>query len=147
MRISDWSSDVCSSDLLASAAAWVCGNLLGWSPRSEILAAGIATFAVTAFLLTLLPDFLIRFVLWMLTHTIYRIRIVGAENVPSKGAALLVCNHLSFVDGLLVGACIQRFVRFMAWSGFFKKTPLGWLLATMKAIPVEHGKETKSEEQ
>src|SRR3546814_10028854 len=102
MRISDWSSDVCSSDLLASAAAWVCGNLLGWSPRSEILAAGIATFAVTAFLLTLLPDFLIRFVLWMLTHTIYRIRIVGAENVPSKGAALLVCNHLSFVDGLLV---------------------------------------------
>lgn len=129
--------------LLASAAAWVCGNLLGWSPRSEILAAGIATFAVTAFLLALLPDFLIRFVLWLLTHSIYRIRILGAENVPSRGPALLVCNHLSFVDGLLVGACIQRFVRFMAWSGFFKKTPLGWLLTTMKAIPVAPGKDAR----
>ena len=129
--------------LLASGAAWASGNLLGWSPRTEVLAAGIATFAVTAFLLTLLPDFLIRFVLWLLTHSIYRIRIVGAGNVPAKGPALLVCNHLSFVDGLLVGACVQRFVRFMAWSGFFKPGPIGWLLETMKAIPVAPGKDAR----
>ncbi len=129
--------------LLASAAAWAFGSLLGWGPRAEVLAAGIATFAVTVFLLTLLPDFLIRFVLWMLTHTVYNIRIVGQENVPAKGPALLVCNHLSFADGLLVGACIQRFVRFMAWSGFFKSGPLAWLLKTMKAIPVAPGKDAR----
>ena len=129
--------------LLASAAAWVSGSLLGWGPRTEVLAAGIATFAVTAFLLTLLPDFLIRFLLWLLTHSFYRIRIVGAAHVPLKGPALLVCNHLSFVDGLLVGACVQRFVRFMAWAGFFGKGPLGWLLETMKAIPVAPGKATR----
>lgn len=129
--------------LLASGTAWVTANLLGWGPRMEVLAAGLATFAVTAFLVTLLPEFLIRFLLWMLTHSIYRIRIVGQENVPAKGPALLVCNHLSFADGLLVGACIQRFVRFMAWSGFFKSGPLAWLLRTMRAIPVAPGKDTR----
>ena len=68
----------------------------------------------------MVPDFLVRFVLWMATHTIFRIRIVGQENVPFRGPALLVANHMSHVDGFLIGACVQRFVRFMVWKPYLR---------------------------
>jgi hypothetical protein len=80
------------------------GGALDLSARWIIVLAGLTALGVIAYLLVLLPDFVIRFMLWLLTHSIYRIRIVGPENVPLNGPALLVCNHLSFVDGLLVGA-------------------------------------------
>ena len=67
-------------------------------------------------MLSVVPEFLVRFSLWLLTHTIYRIRIVGQAARPVRGPALLVCNHLSHVDGSLVGACVQRFVRFLVYA-------------------------------
>ena len=121
--------------LLASGLAWVMGSALHWSTSAEVLAAGIGTFIATAVAIWQVPDYLARFLLWLATHTLYRIRIEGSENVPERGPALIVCNHMSFVDGLLVGACVQRFVRFMAWSGFFKGG-FGWFLRRMKVIPV-----------
>ena len=68
----------------------------------------------------MVPEFLVRFVLWMATHTIFKIRIVGQENVPFRGPALLVANHMSHVDGFLIGACIQRFIRFMVWKPYLR---------------------------
>jgi 1-acyl-sn-glycerol-3-phosphate acyltransferase len=56
---------------------------------------------------------LVRVGLWLLTHTIYRRARVGEHHVPPAGPALLVCNHLSHLDGLLVGACVPRPVRFL----------------------------------
>jgi acyl-[acyl-carrier-protein]-phospholipid O-acyltransferase/long-chain-fatty-acid--[acyl-carrier-protein] ligase len=121
--------------LLASGLAWLMGSALEWSTGTEILIAGIGTFLATVIAIWQVPDYLARFLLWLATHTLYRIRIEGSQNVPQQGPALLVCNHMSFVDGLLVGACVQRFVRFMAWSGFFKGG-FGWFLRRMKVIPV-----------
>jgi len=109
------------------------------SPNLIAALAGLLTLAVIAYLLILLPDFLIRFCLWMLTHSIYRIRIVNPENVPLNGPALLVANHLSFIDGLLVGSCVQRFVRFMVYAPFFKMPLLGKLFTLMRAIPTGGG--------
>jgi acyl-[acyl-carrier-protein]-phospholipid O-acyltransferase/long-chain-fatty-acid--[acyl-carrier-protein] ligase len=86
-----------------------------------------------------LPACLIRFSLWLLTNTLYRIRIVGPEHVPMRGPALLVCNHVSFVDGLLVGACVQRFVRFLIYRPIYEHKALHWLLRHMQAIPVQGG--------
>jgi acyl-[acyl-carrier-protein]-phospholipid O-acyltransferase / long-chain-fatty-acid--[acyl-carrier-protein] ligase len=119
----------------ASAVNFAFGSLLDLRPGTILFISGLMTFAVTLYLFILLPDFLIRFSLWLLTHSVYRIKIVGAENVPLNGPALLVCNHLSFVDGLLVGACVQRFVRFMAYAPFFAIPGLGWLFRKMHAIP------------
>jgi acyl-[acyl-carrier-protein]-phospholipid O-acyltransferase/long-chain-fatty-acid--[acyl-carrier-protein] ligase len=72
----------------------------------------------------------------MLTHTIYKIRIVGQENVPFRGPALLVCNHLSHVDGLIIGACLQHFIRFMVYRPYYEIWWLHWLFRMMNAIPV-----------
>src|SRR5262249_23016087 len=106
--------------LLASAALWLCRDVLHLSADRIILAFGVLTLASSVYVLSIVPEFLLRFSLWLLTHTIYRIRIVGQEHVPSRGPALLVCNHLSHVDGFLVGSCIQRFVRFLVYRPYYE---------------------------
>lgn len=122
--------------LLASGVLWSLGDLLHIQADQIILFLGFFTVAATVYILSILPDFLVRFTLWMLTHTIYRIRIVGQEHVPFRGPALLVCNHISHVDGLLVGASVQRFIRFMVYRPYYELKPLHWLFRRMKAIPV-----------
>ncbi len=126
--------------LLASATLWLLREYLQLPADRIILVAGFFTLLATGCALYLLPDFLVRFCLWFLTHTLYRIRIVGQENVPLHGPALLVCNHISFVDGLLVGSCVQRFIRFLVYKGIYDHKALNWFMRFMKTIPVESGK-------
>lgn len=122
--------------LFASAALWVFRDLLGIQADEIILIFGLLTLAVTFYILKILPNILIRFTLWMVTHTIYRIRIVGQEVVPVRGPALLVCNHGAHVDALLVAACIQRFIRFMIYRPYYELKTQHWLFRLMNAIPV-----------
>lgn len=127
--------------MLASGALWVCRDLLGLHPDRILLAFGVFTLAASVYVLSVVPEFLVRFSLWLLTHTLYRIRIVGQEHVPPRGGALLVCNHLSHVDGALVGSCIQRFVRFLVWKPYYEHWALNPLLRLLHAIPVGGGRE------
>jgi acyl-[acyl-carrier-protein]-phospholipid O-acyltransferase/long-chain-fatty-acid--[acyl-carrier-protein] ligase len=126
--------------LLASGVLWALRDLLQVPADRIILILGLFTLLATAYILRLLPEFLIRFILWILTHTIYRIRVVGREHVPFRGPALLVCNHMSHVDGLLVGACVQRFIRFMVYRPYYELKALHWLFRLMKAIPIQAGR-------
>ena len=126
--------------LLASGVLWVLRDLLQVPADRIIFILGLFTLVATAYILRLLPEFLVRFTLWMLTHTMYRIRVVGQEHVPFRGPALLVCNHMSHVDGLLVGACVQRFIRFMVYRPYYELKVLNWLFRLMKAIPVQAGR-------
>ena len=121
---------------LAAGAHWLLRSALDLAPDTIVLTLGFFTLVATAVVLRLLPDYFARFTLWLLTHTIYRIRIVGQEHVPFRGPALLVCNHVSYVDPLLVGASVQRFVRFMMYAPFYEMRSLNWLFRLMKAIPV-----------
>ena len=125
--------------LLASGALYLLADVLAFSPDRIVGLFGWVTFAVTLYMLTLIPDFLIRFVLWGVTHTFYRIRIVGQENVPFRGPALLVSNHVSFIDGFFVGACVQRFVRFLVYRPYYEQQPFHWVLRKMNAIPIQGG--------
>ena len=106
--------------LLASGMLWLLHDRLHVAPDKLILIFGFVTLAVTVYIVTVVPDFLVRFVLWLLTHTLFQIRIVGQENVPFRGPALLVANHMSHVDGFLIGACVQRFIRFMVWKPYLR---------------------------
>jgi acyl-[acyl-carrier-protein]-phospholipid O-acyltransferase/long-chain-fatty-acid--[acyl-carrier-protein] ligase len=125
--------------LLASAVLYVLGDRLRWSASQIIAITGVFTLVATVYVLRILPDFFVRFVLWMLTHTIYRITILGRPNIPLRGPALIIANHVSMIDGALVGACIQRFVRFMVFGPYYRKPGLHWLLSRLHAIPVTAG--------
>ena len=122
--------------LLASATLYSLHDKLHLSPATIILISGAVTIAVTVYIVMLAPEFLVRFLLWFATHTIFKIRIVGTENVPRRGPALLVANHMSHVDGMLIGACLQRFVRFMVWKPYYEMKAFHWFFKLSKAIPV-----------
>ena len=125
--------------LLSAGALWVCTTGFGMSADRVILTFGILTLISSVYVLSVVPEFLIRFCLWLLTHTVYRIRIVGQEHVPFRGPALLVCNHLSHVDGLLVGSCVQRFVRFLVYKPYYEHWAFHRLMKLMKVIPIAAG--------
>ncbi len=122
--------------LLASAILWLLSTPLHLPPNIIILILGLLTLALTFYAIYFLPDFFVRFMLWMLTHTLYRIRVIGEENMPVRGPALLVSNHVSFVDALLIGGSVQRFIRFMLHRDFYEMRPLNGLFRLMKVIPI-----------
>jgi acyl-[acyl-carrier-protein]-phospholipid O-acyltransferase/long-chain-fatty-acid--[acyl-carrier-protein] ligase len=121
---------------LAAGAHWLLKTALQLSPEQIILIIGLLTLIGTAATLYLLPVYVIRFVLWLLTHSIYRIRAVGGENIPATGPALLVSNHVSFVDALLIGASTERFICYMLHRDYYDRSGLNWFFRLMKAIPV-----------
>jgi acyl-[acyl-carrier-protein]-phospholipid O-acyltransferase/long-chain-fatty-acid--[acyl-carrier-protein] ligase len=127
--------------MLASAALSLLSDRLGLSPQRILLVFGVLTLLSSLYVLSVVPEFLIRFSLWLLTHTVYRIRIAGQEHVPSRGPALLVCNHLSHIDGLLVGACMQRFIRFLVYRPFYEHWAFHRLMKLMNVIPISAGRE------
>jgi acyl-[acyl-carrier-protein]-phospholipid O-acyltransferase/long-chain-fatty-acid--[acyl-carrier-protein] ligase len=108
----------------------------GVSGREIFLFASLALAGGFVWALTLVPDAFLRFLLIGLAHTIYRVRVVGRSNVPSDGGALLVPNHVSFADGLFIIASTDRPVRFVVYANYFDRLFIGWVLRSMKAIPI-----------
>jgi acyl-[acyl-carrier-protein]-phospholipid O-acyltransferase/long-chain-fatty-acid--[acyl-carrier-protein] ligase len=83
-----------------------------------------------------MPDSLTRLVVWVLVHSVYRMRVRGRENIPAKGGALLVSNHLSLVDALLLGGSTDRPVRFLMFKGLYERPILGFFARAARAIPI-----------
>jgi acyl-[acyl-carrier-protein]-phospholipid O-acyltransferase/long-chain-fatty-acid--[acyl-carrier-protein] ligase len=127
--------------MAASGALWLTRDVLAMPADRIILVFGILTLIASVYVLRVVPEFLVRFCLWSITHSIYRIRIVGQQHVPARGPALLVCNHLSHIDGALVGASIQRFVRFLVYKPYYEHWAVNPLLRMLNAIPVGSGRD------
>ena len=125
--------------ILSTGLFWLFHDDLGIRPDRITFVLGLLTLAVTAYVLTLVPEFFVRLVLYLLTHTVFRIRVDGQENVPYRGPALLVANHMSYVDGFLIGASVERFLRFMVWKPFFSVPFLRWFFRLTKAMPAGNG--------
>ncbi len=123
--------------LLASGLLWFLHDKMGLSPDRLILLAGFATLGVTVYIASVTDVFALRFLCWALTHSIFRIQTVGEENVPRRGAALLVSNHMSYVDGFLINASQERIVRFMVLKTIYNLKPLKWFFRKTYAIPVD----------
>jgi acyl-[acyl-carrier-protein]-phospholipid O-acyltransferase/long-chain-fatty-acid--[acyl-carrier-protein] ligase len=122
--------------VLAAAVHWFLKSLLQLSPEAIILLTGLLTLGGTVAILYFLPDYFVRLILWLFTHSIYRIKIVGEENLPLKGPALLISNHVSFVDAFMVGGALPRLVRFMLHREYYDLRGLTWFFRLMHAIPV-----------
>lgn len=106
------------------------------SPAAIFMVAGLGTIPVSIYVVRLLPDVTLRFVFWLASHSIYRLRIYGREHVPEKGGALLVANHVSWVDGVLVLVSTSRLVRFLVYSDYAERAGLAWMARVMRVIPI-----------
>jgi 1-acyl-sn-glycerol-3-phosphate acyltransferase len=121
----------------AAVLALVVQRALGWSIPQLYLATGIATAIVSLIIFSLVPEFFMRFIAWILTHALYRAKIIGIDdNVPDEGPALIVCNHVSYTDPVVLMGSIPRPTRFVMYHKIFKTPGLSWFFRTARAIPI-----------
>jgi 1-acyl-sn-glycerol-3-phosphate acyltransferase len=105
---------------------------------------GLMNAAVAAYIYFLVPEFLMRFLCWILVHTVYRLRATGLENIPAKGPAVVICNHVSFVDPLVLMAASPRPITFVMDHRIFKTPVISFIFRTSKAIPIAPAKENQA---
>jgi 1-acyl-sn-glycerol-3-phosphate acyltransferase len=124
--------------LFMIASSVITGAMLraGFTVPQVFLALGIANALVAAYIFLLVPEYLLRFVAWVASRLVYRFRISGDEHIPTRGAAILVANHVSFVDAVLLMAASPRPIRFIMDHQIFRVPVLGWLFRLGKAIPI-----------
>jgi 1-acyl-sn-glycerol-3-phosphate acyltransferase len=129
--------------LFMVAAALLAMLLLraGLNIPQIFLVTGILNALVAAYIFSLVPEFLVRFLAWLLIHTIHRVRSVNAERLPSHGAAILVCNHVSYLDAVVIMAVSPRPIRFVMDHTIFRIPVLSWLFRTARAIPIAPARE------
>ena len=108
----------------------------GFTIAELFLLVAILNALVAIYIYTLVPEFLMRFLVWLLIHSIYHVRTKGLENIPEQGPVVLVCNHVSFVDALIIGGCIRRPVRFVMYYKIFDLPVLNFVFRTAKAISI-----------
>ncbi|MBC8747840.1 MULTISPECIES: MFS transporter [Paraburkholderia] len=108
----------------------------GFGIPAIFLVTALLNVVVAGYIYSLVPEFLLRFIAWLLVHTLYRIRLVHAERIPEEGAAVLVCNHVSFVDAIVIMAESPRPIRFVMDHQVFRSPVVGWLFRHAKAIPI-----------
>ncbi|UGQ44992.1 MFS transporter [Massilia endophytica] len=129
--------------LFMVAAAGVAMLLLGhgFTIPQLFLATAIMNAVVAVYIFSLVPEFLMRFLAWLLIHTLHRVKVQSADRIPEEGAAVLVCNHVSYVDAIVIGAASPRPIRFVMDHRIFNTPLLGWIFRTAKAIPIAPAKE------
>ncbi|MDP5238832.1 MFS transporter [Uliginosibacterium sp. 31-16] len=126
----------------AGFAAVALGN--GLSIPQIFLITALMNAMVAVYIYGLVPEFLIRCIVWVLIKTVYRLRASGLEHVPEKGAALIVCNHPSFIDALIISAMCRRPIRWVADYNMYAKPGLNYFFRTIGAIPMAAAREDRS---
>jgi len=105
------------------------------------LVTALMNAAVALFIYGLVPEFLMRFLAWLLIHTFYRVDKSGLDNIPDEGPCVVVCNHVSYVDAVVIAACVRRPIRFVMDHRIFKVPVLSFIFRTMRTIPIAPAKE------
>jgi 1-acyl-sn-glycerol-3-phosphate acyltransferase len=113
----------------------------GFSIPQMFLTTALLNAVVAIYIFSLVPEFLMRFLAWLLIHTIHRVSTVDVERIPEEGAAVLVCNHVSYVDAIVIMAASPRPIRFVMDHKIFRTPLLGFIFRTGKAIPIAPIKE------
>lgn len=126
----------------ASLLTLLLQKYAGWTIPQLYLALAIANTLVAIWIFSIVPEFLMRFLSWVLVRSLYRLRLKGvAEHIPDEGAALIVCNHVSYMDALILAASIPRPARFVMYYKIFNIPVMRWLFKTARAIPIAGARE------
>jgi 1-acyl-sn-glycerol-3-phosphate acyltransferase len=127
--------------MVVSAGVAMGMHAMGFTIPEMFLATAAMNALVAIYIFSLVPEFLMRFLAWILIHTIHRVKTIDTDRIPAEGAAVLVCNHVSYVDAIVIGAASPRPIRFVMDHRIFKMPLLGWIFRTAKAIPIAPAKE------
>lgn len=100
------------------------------------LVISLMNIAVNVYIFKVVPEFTMRFMIWLLSHSMYRVKHQNLELIPDEGAALLVCNHVSFVDALLIGGAVRRPIRFVTYYKIYNLPVLNFIFRTAGAVPI-----------
>ena len=122
--------------VVAAVLAMLMLGPAGFSIPDLFLMTAILNAVVAVYIFTLVPEFLMRFLVWMLVHTIYKVKITGEDNIPEEGPLIVASNHVSFVDPLIIGGMIRRPVNFVMYHKIYKIPLLNFIFRTGKAIPI-----------
>jgi len=114
---------------------------MGLTIPQIFLVTAILNAIVAIYIFSVVPEYMVRFLAWILIHTIHRVRTVDISRIPEEGAAVLVCNHVSYVDAVVIMAASPRPIRFVMDHRIFKIPVLAWLFRNSKAIPIAPAKE------
>jgi 1-acyl-sn-glycerol-3-phosphate acyltransferase len=124
--------------LFMIVSSLMVGALLaaGFTVPEVFLVVGLLNAVVAGYIFLLVPEYLLRFLAWLLTHGVYRFKVRGDEHIPTQGAAVLVCNHVSYVDAVLLMAASPRPIRFIMDHRIFATPVMGTVFRLAKAIPI-----------
>ena len=127
--------------MVASAGIALALLKAGLSIPQLLLVTGLMNAIVALYIYTLVPEFLMRFLAWLLVHTFYRVDKEGLDRVPAEGPCVIVCNHVSFVDAIVIAACVRRPIRFVMDHRIFRIPLLNFIFRTMRTIPIAPARE------
>lgn len=125
--------------LFVSGLFWFLRGPLELDASQVFLVSGLSIIPIVVYVVCLLPQATIRFFVWLLSRFVYRVRTYGIENVPEQGAALLVANHVSWIDGVLILLASSRPIRMVAYADYVQGRLLGWLSKLFGIIPIRSG--------
>ncbi len=122
--------------VIAAIFAMLMLGKAGFSIPQLFLITAVLNAIVAVYIFTLVPEFLMRFLIWILIHTIYRVRVTGLDHIPEEGPVILAANHVSFADPLIIGGMIRRPVNFVMYHKIYRIPLLHFIFKTGKAIPI-----------
>ena len=108
----------------------------GISIPTLFLILAIMNAAVALFIFKLVPEFIMRLLVWLLVHAAYRVDKTDLDNIPDRGPVVLICNHVSFLDALVLAGSIRRPIRYVMYYRIFQLPILSFIFRTAQAIPI-----------
>jgi 1-acyl-sn-glycerol-3-phosphate acyltransferase len=145
----EWRSRIIAANNVLNALAMVMAAALGalllgvmqLNVAEAFLVTAIMNAAVAIYIYSLVPEFLVRFLAWLLIHSLYRIDKADLERIPEQGPALIVCNHVSYVDPIVIMGSCRRPIRFVMYHTIFDLPVLRWVFKQARSIPIAPAKE------
>ena len=130
-------NNILNAAFVVAAALLAVGLLhLGLTIAQVFLVTALLNAAVAVYIYSLVPEFLMRFIVWLLIHSVYRLSKSGLEHIPDEGPAVVVSNHVSFVDALIIAAACRRPIRFVMDHNIYRLPVLNFVFRTSRTIPI-----------